>query len=188
MIGVSGPSGGGKTTFADLLVGLLAPQSGAISVGSRRMDPGTLAGWRKHLSYVSQDPFLFHDTVRRNLSWGSPSASDDEMWQALALAGAEQLVRRMEHGLETVVGDRGMLVSGGERQRIALAAALLRRPRLLVLDEATSAIDLAGEAQIMERLLRMVPCPTIVMIAHRPESLARCARTFLFRAGRLQRA
>jgi ATP-binding cassette subfamily C protein len=177
-VGVAGPSGAGKTTFADLLVGLLPPQSGLITAGGRALEGATLAAWRRGISYVSQDPFLFHDTVRRNLAWANAAASEADMWRALELVDAETLVRRMEGGLDCLVGDRGTLVSGGERQRIALARAVLRRPRLLVLDEATNAIDIATERAVLARLAALPDRPTIVMIAHRRESLALC-RTLL---------
>ena len=99
------------------------------------------------------------------------------------MAGAEEIVRNAAHGLETVVGERGSLLSGGERQRLCLARAMLRRPHLLVLDEATSAIDIEGEHALLKRLLRTTPRPTIVMIAHRLESLRHCQRVFLFEQG-----
>jgi ATP-binding cassette subfamily C protein len=184
-VGVTGPSGAGKTTFADLLAGLIAPQTGRITVGEAPLEGATLAGWRRGLSYVSQDPFLFHDTVLRNLAWGSPGAGESEMWSALALTGADAVVRRMEHGLDTVVGERGALVSGGERQRIALARALLRRPKVLILDEAASAIDVEGEAALLERLSALSPRPTIIMIAHRAESLALCQRVLRLEGGHI---
>jgi len=182
-IGVHGPSGAGKTTFADLLVGLFPPQEGRILVAGKTLDDLTMAAWRGRVAYVLQDPFLFHDTIRRNLAWASPSAGEAEMWDALALAGADGIVRRMEGGIDSIVGERGTLVSGGERQRIALARAILRKPRLLVLDEATSAIDVPGEREILDRLLRIEPRPTIIMIAHRAESLERCGRLLLIENG-----
>jgi ATP-binding cassette subfamily C protein len=184
-VGVAGPSGAGKTTFVDLLVGLVPPQQGRITVGGRALEGATLSAWREGIAYVSQDPFLFHDTVRRNLAWANPQATEADMWRFLALVEADALVRRMDHGLDTVVGERGALVSGGERQRIALARALLRRPRLLVLDEATNAIDIPAEQALVERLNALEPRPTIVMIAHRSESLALCRSVIRLEAGRL---
>ena len=182
--GISGSSGAGKTTFADLLVGLVRPQHGEIRIGGRVLDDTVVDAWRSGLSYVSQDSFLFHDSLRRNLAWARPDAGEAEMWAALALAGADTLVRRMEKGLDTVVGERGSFVSGGERQRIAVARAMMRKPSLLVLDEATSAIDVAGEREIIDRLLAVTPRPTIVMIAHRAESLQRCDAVAVFERGR----
>lgn len=187
-IGIIGPSGAGKTTFADLLVGLYPPQAGQISVAGRPLEGGTLSSWRQSISYVSQDPFLFHDTVRRNLLWTRPNASEDDLWHVLRTAGAEELVRGMPAGLDTLVGERGTLISGGERQRIALARALLRRPGLLLLDEATNAIDVAGERAILTHLLGTPERPTIVMIAHREASLSLCERLIEFRDGRIVNA
>ena len=185
VLGFAGISGAGKTTFADLLVGLLRPQSGRITVGGRLLDETVLPGWRNTLSYISQDPFLFHDTVRRNLLWARPRASESEMWDALALAGADSIVRAMDGGLDAVVGERGTLVSGGERQRIALARAILRKPTLLVMDEATNAIDVDAERVVVQRVLALRPRPTIVMIAHRAEALALCDRVVRISGGRL---
>jgi ATP-binding cassette, subfamily C, bacterial len=183
IVGITGPSGAGKTTFADLLVGLYPPQQGWISIASIVLDSAVLPEWRDRISYVSQDPFLFHDTIRRNLIWANPQSSEDEIWHALSLAGADGLIRGMELGLDTVVGERGALVSGGERQRIALARAILRKPQLLVLDEATGAIDVAGERKILESLRQLRPRPTIVIVAHRAESLELCERLFWFEDG-----
>ena len=186
VLGIGGPSGAGKTTLADLLAGLFPPQSGTIRIGGKPLDNSVLMQWRASIGYVSQDPFLFHDTIRRNVAWGAPESSESEIWGALSVVGADVFVRRLENGLDTVVGERGTLVSGGERQRIALARAILRKPRLLVLDEATSAIDVASERTIMANLLALTPRPTIVMIAHRSESLSCCERTIWLEDGRLR--
>ena len=185
-IGIAGPSGAGKTTFADLLVGLYPPQKGRIAVGGVALDASTIDSWRAGIAYVSQDPFLFHDTVRRNLAWADSKATEEEMWRALALTRVDDVVRRMDQGLDTVVGERGVLMSGGERQRIALARAVLRRPKLLVLDEATNAIDIVMENNILPRLRSLPGRPTIIMIAHRTESLGHCDRLLAMEAGRLK--
>lgn len=179
-LGITGPSGVGKTTFADLLVGLHVPQTGCITVGGRKLEGAALAAWRDTLSYVSQDQFVFHDTVRRNLAWVGPDVDEQALWEALALTGADEVVRRMDNGLDTVLGERGALISGGERQRIALARALLRRPRLLILDEATAAIDADGEFAIFSRIRAMRQRPTVITIAHRTENLSVCDRVLRF--------
>lgn len=183
--GITGPSGAGKTTFADLLVGLYPPQSGEILVGGVALRGSAVMAWRNSVSYVAQDPYLFHDTIRQNLLWAKPETDEAALWEVLRIAGAEELVRNATHGLDTVVGERGGLLSGGERQRLCLARAMLRRPHLLVLDEATSAIDIEGENALIKRLLRATPRPTIVMIAHRWESLCHCQRVLVFEGGRL---
>jgi ATP-binding cassette, subfamily C, bacterial len=185
IVGITGPSGAGKTTFADLLVGLYAPQSGELLVGGVALCGPLAAAWRNVVSYVPQDPFLFHDTIRRNLLWANPKADEASLWDALRVAGAEEIVRSARHGLDTVVGERGGLLSGGERQRLCCARAMLRRPRLLVLDEATSAIDVEGEHVFLKRLLGTAPRPTIIIIAHRIESLSYCERVLVFEGGRV---
>ncbi|TMJ15710.1 MAG: ABC transporter ATP-binding protein [Alphaproteobacteria bacterium] len=185
ILGLTGPSGAGKTTFADLLVGLYAPQQGRVTVGGAPLEGPLLAAWRSAISYVSQDPFLFHDSIRGNLLWARPEADEAALWEALTLAGADGIVRRLPAGLEAVVGERGTLLSGGERQRIALARALVRRPRLLLLDEATNAIDIAGEEALLDRIRALPERPTVVMIAHRDSSLAFCDRIVSFENGRL---
>jgi len=187
-VGVTGPSGAGKTTLADLLVGLFPPQAGEITVGGVALWGGAAAAWRNRVSYVAQDPFLFHDTIRHNLLWVQPEASEHDLWQALELAGVDDLVRQLSQGLDTVVGERGTLVSGGERQRLAIARALLRHPRLLILDEATNAIDIAGEHVLLQRLIAQQPRPTIVMIAHRVESMRLCERILTLDKGHFAEA
>ncbi|MEO8113935.1 MAG: ATP-binding cassette domain-containing protein [Phenylobacterium sp.] len=185
MIGLTGPSGAGKSTLADLLVGLMAPQAGEIRIGGTRLDGSVARAWRERTAYVAQDPYLFHDTVRANLAWSRPDAPEATLWAALEAAGAAGLVRRLENGLDTLVGERGVLLSGGERQRLALARGVLRGGRLLVLDEATSAIDVTGEREILQRLRALSPAPTILIIAHRAESLALCDRVLTLDGGRL---
>jgi len=176
MVGLSGPSGTGKTSFVDLLTGLIEPQTGRIMIGDEPLGPATLSRWRRRLAYVAQDSYLINDSIRRNLTWGSDTRSEAEMWRALEQAGAAGLVAAMPDGLDTTVDERGARLSGGERQRIALARAILRNPALLILDEATNAIDAATEQTVIANVRRALPATTILIIAHRDETLATCDR------------
>jgi len=164
---IVGPSGAGKSTVADLLIGLLTPSSGQVFVDGVPLTADRLAGWRRQISYVPQDTFLFHDTIRANLTWVRPEASDAELWEALRAAAAEDFVAGLPQQLDTVVGERGILVSGGERQRLSLARALVRHPRVLVLDEATSSLDSENELRIQRAIEGLHRQMTIVVITHR---------------------
>ncbi len=166
-----GPSGAGKTTIADLAIGLLVPTSGRVLVDGEPLTGGLRARWREAVAMVPQDVFLFHDTIRANLLWARSSATSGDLWQALTLASADTFVSRLPDGLDTVVGDRGERLSGGERQRVALARALLREPALLVLDEATSSLDAGNETEILDALARLRGRLTILVIAHRRSAL-----------------
>ena len=162
-----GPSGAGKSTLADVVMLLLPPQRGMLYVDDEPIAESDRDGWRAAIGYVPQDTHLFHDSVRENVRWIAPDASDDDVLDALRLAGAADLLARLPKGLDTVIGDRGTLLSGGERQRLALARALLVRPRLLVLDEATSALDPESERAIRQTIAALTPTVTVLTITHR---------------------
>jgi ATP-binding cassette subfamily C protein len=162
-----GPSGAGKTTVADLIIGLVKPQKGQILVDGNPLKARQMRGWREQIGYVAQDPFLFHDTLRANLLWAHPDATEKEIWGALKLAAAAGFVSELPKGLDTVVGDRGVRLSGGERQRLALARALLRKPSLLILDEATSNLDSENEKHILRAIAALHGSTTILIISHR---------------------
>lgn len=164
---IAGPSGAGKTTVADMLLGLIKPSTGSVLIDGIPLDDSHLGDWRASIGYVAQDTFLFNDTVRANLLWASPDATESEMNRALEGAAASDFVARLPSGLDTIVGERGVRLSGGERQRLSLARALLRNPRLLVLDEPTSALDSENEAKIYRAIRELHGSLTIVIITHR---------------------
>ena len=182
---IVGPSGSGKSTLADLLIGLLRPDSGSIAVDGRALEPTWLQAWRSSIGYVPQDAFVFHASIRNNLRATSPTASDAELWQALDDASARGFVERLPLGLDTVLGDRGVRISGGERQRIALARAMLRRPAMLVLDEATSNLDVDNERRVQAAVESLRGRLTIVMIAHRLATVRSADRIHVLDAGRV---
>lgn len=164
---IMGESGSGKSTTADLLAGLMMPDAGKITIDTTELTTENIRAWRQQVAYVPQDVFLFHDTLRANMLWVMPEASDNELWQALDMAAARHFVEQLPQGLDTIIGERGIRLSGGERQRIALARALLRKPLLLILDEATSALDHENEQKIRDSLNQLHGSMTIVLIAHR---------------------
>jgi ATP-binding cassette, subfamily C, bacterial len=181
---ITGVSGSGKSTLADLLMGLLSPVAGHVLVDDARLQPESAAAWRSQVAYVAQDPVLFDDTIRENLLWAVPDASEAQMRAALADAAAD-FVWALPAGLETPIGDRGARLSGGERQRIALARALLRAPSVLVLDEATSALDAEHELRIQQAIERLHGRITIVLITHRLATVRHADVIHVIEAGRL---
>ncbi|MGV8124725.1 MAG: ABC transporter ATP-binding protein [Candidatus Xenobiia bacterium LiM19] len=180
---VTGLSGSGKSTFVDILLGLLEPSSGEVAVDGDELQPSTAHRWRSAVGFVPQDTFLFNGTVRENLQWSRPSATDGELWEALKLAAADDFIRALPQGLDTGCGDRGTRFSGGERQRIALARALLRSPSLLVLDEATSSLDTENEKRIIDAIKSLYGKMTIVMVAHRLSTIREADEIVLFENG-----
>ena len=171
IVALLGPSGSGKTTLLDLITGLMPPARGTIIGQGHVLRADTdWEVWRRSLAYLPQDPFLFDTTIRENLQWCAPEATDAEMMMALEMAGAQELLARSPQGLDTRVGERGQAFSGGERQRICLARGLIRRHALLILDEATSAIDEDGGAEIFERLRQWPDRPAILLVSHRAET------------------
>jgi ATP-binding cassette, subfamily C, bacterial len=179
---LAGPSGAGKSTVADLVMGLCAPDAGRITVDGAALTPGAARAWRERIGYVGGETTLFHGTVRDNLRWAAPAASEAEMWEALGRAAAE-FVRALPNGLDTAVGDRGATLSQGERQRIALARALLRRPALLILDEATNSLDYETEARVIGAIEALRGAITVLMIAHRRTSIRRADFIYLIADG-----
>lgn len=185
VVALVGVSGGGKTTAADLVMGLLSPQSGRVLVDGIELTPDRFTAWRDQIGYVPQETFLFHDTVRNNLRWAAPHSTDRDLAVALSAAAAEDFVQRLPLGLDTMVGDRGVLLSGGERQRLALARALLRKPRLLILDEATSSLDSQNERVIQDATELLRGQIAMLLIAHRLSSVRQADMIYVLEAGRV---
>jgi ABC-type multidrug transport system fused ATPase/permease subunit len=170
-LAVVGPTGSGKSTLAGLLVRLIDPADGAVlldGVDLRRLREGEVSG---QAAFVPQSTFLFDDTVRDNVTLGGPY-DDADVWTALRVAAADDFVAALPEGLDTRIGERGASLSGGQRQRLALARAIVRRPRLLVLDDATSAVDPSVEARILDALRSSDEPATVVVIAYRQATIA----------------
>ncbi|RBY88371.1 ABC transporter ATP-binding protein [Blastococcus sp. TF02A-26] len=183
-VAVVGPTGSGKSTLAGLLVRLVDPADGTVlldGIDLRRLREGELSG---QAAFVAQGTFLFDDTVRGNVTLGG-DFSDDEVRAALRTAAADDFVDRLPEGLDTRVGERGASLSGGQRQRIALARAVIRRPRLLVMDDATSAVDPSVEARILDALRDTDPPATVVVVAYRQATIALADEVVWLEGGRV---
>ncbi|MGD0029921.1 ABC transporter ATP-binding protein [Paenibacillus illinoisensis] len=185
MTAIVGKSGAGKSTLIDLIMGLVRPESGQILIDGVPLSEEQLLAWRSSIGYVSQDPFLFHTSIRENLRLVDPNASEEQMWQALQFSSSAAFVRKLPHGLDTMIGDRGIRLSGGERQRLVLARAMLRNPSVLILDEATSALDSENEQHIHEALERLKGHVTIIVIAHRLSTIRTADRVIVLEEGRV---
>lgn len=182
---LTGHSGSGKSTTADLVLGLLRPDSGQVLVDGEPLAPSDYRWWRRHVAYVPQETVLVPGTLRDNLVWSvRGTVGDEDCWQALDRAAAG-FARELPQGLDTILGDRGVRLSGGERQRVAIARALLRDPALLVLDEATSSLDDATEAQVLELLASLTPAMTVLVIAHRASTIQLADHVVRLDAGRV---
>jgi ABC-type multidrug transport system fused ATPase/permease subunit len=187
---IVGPSGSGKSTLLRLLLRLAEPESGTILVGGNDLARLDGDAWREHVAVVSQDTFLFHDTIRENVCLARPVATDEQIEAAIRASGLGGLVDRLPEGLATVVGERGMRLSGGERQRVSLARALLRDPPLLILDEATAALDPLTEDAVWHTLCarRDRGRGTTLVVTHRIGTAMRADHAIVLEAGRAVQA
>ncbi|KAE8764908.1 ATP-binding cassette domain-containing protein [Georgenia thermotolerans] len=185
MVALVGPSGAGKTTLSTMIARLYDPTSGAVRVGGLDLRHVRQASLHKAVGVVTQDAHLFHDTVRANLLYARPEASEEELYAALRAAHVEPLVQRLPDGLDTVVGDRGHRLSGGEKQRVAIARLLLRSPRVVVLDEATAHLDSESEAAVQLALDSAMVGRTSIVIAHRLSTVRKADSIAVIDAGRV---
>ena len=182
---IIGPSGTGKTTLIDLLTGLMEPEAGEIRVDGVPLRSLDLRRWRRQIGYVPQEMLLLHDSIRVNVTFGDPDISDAEVERALRDADAWEFVCALPEGIGSSVGERGTLLSGGQRQRIAIARALVHRPRLLLLDEATAALDAESETAVWDAVARLRGRTTVVAISHQPALSKIADRIYRIEDGRV---
>jgi subfamily B ATP-binding cassette protein MsbA len=184
-VALVGPSGGGKSTTLNLVPRFYDPTEGTISIDGQDIRNVTVDSLRKASSLVTQDPFLFDDTVRANIAYGRPDASDDEIMDAARNAAAHDFIMALPNGYDTSVGEAGFRLSGGQRQRIAIARAMLKNAPILLLDEATSALDTASELQVQNALTTLMEGRTTLVIAHRLSTIKHANRIYVIEAGRV---
>jgi ATP-binding cassette subfamily B protein len=184
-VAIVGPSGAGKSTLAYLLARFFDPASGSVRIDGHDLRELTQASLHGAIGYVTQDPFLFHTTIRENLRYARPEATDEELVEACRKAALHEAIVALPEGYDTVVGERGYRMSGGEKQRLALARVILKAPRILVLDEATSSLDSRSEAIVQEALAGVMAGRTTLAIAHRLSTIVEADRILVIEQGRL---
>lgn len=178
-----GRSGAGKTTIADLMLGLLSPSEGQILIDGVPLTEDNLSGWRHGLGYIPQEPLILNASVQENLERFHPGATQEQMIDALKKAHAWEVVEKLPSGLDTVLGDGGIRLSGGERQRLVLARVLMGNPRLIIMDEATSAMDYESEAAVRSAIAQLKGQTTVVIIAHRLATVRTAERVLVLQDG-----
>jgi ATP-binding cassette subfamily B protein len=184
-VGIVGLSGAGKTTLANLLLRFFDPQKGVVLLNGIDIREFTQESLRSHISHISQDTSLFHDTVGANIAYAAPSASADQIREAAHLAYADEFISALPKRYQSIVGDRGIKLSGGQRQRISVARAILADRPIFLLDEATSALDSDSEAKIQKGLQSLMKQKTVIAIAHRLSTLANMDRIIYLEKGRI---
>ncbi len=183
-IALIGESGSGKTTLVDVILGLLTPSQGEILVDGENI-LNNLANWQRQIGYIPQSIYLCDDTIRGNIAFGLPidQINEEQAWKSLKAAQLEELVRNLPDQLDTLVGERGIRLSGGQRQRIGIARALYHDPEILIMDEATAALDNNTEREFMEALESTARGKTMIMIAHRLSTVKNCDRLYFIKNG-----
>jgi len=186
-IAIAGATGAGKSTIIDIILGLIPPSSGKITVDGVDIS-NKVSAWRKKIGYVPQDIYLTDDTLRRNIAFGIPDEeiSENKVIEALRLAQLGNFVPSLPKGLDTVIGERGVTLSGGEKQRVAVARALYLNPEILIFDEATSALDSRTEQELADAIRSLRGHTTIILVAHRIQTIKNCDRIIFIRNGRIE--
>ncbi|MCL4154638.1 UNVERIFIED_CONTAM: hypothetical protein GTU68_000466 [Idotea baltica] len=185
VVALVGSSGSGKSTIAGLAATFLNPQSGKITIDGKDLSKVNLNSYRKNLGVVLQDEFLFEGTIRENIMFPRPNATETEVQKAVKAAYVDEFTDRFEKGLETLIGERGVKLSGGQRQRIAIARAVLANPKILILDEATSNLDTESEALIQKSLAELTKGRTTFVIAHRLSTIRKADQILVIENGRI---
>jgi ATP-binding cassette subfamily B protein len=184
-VGIVGFSGAGKSTFINLILRFFQLNSGKISIDGQEIATATLESLRKQIALIPQDPILFHRTLRENIAYGLPDATEEQIIEAAKLAHCDEFIQRIPNGYDAKVGERGTKLSGGEKQRIAIARAMLLNAPILILDEATSALDSVTEKYIQESLHKLMKNRTTLVIAHRLSTLSQMDRILVFDKGQI---
>lgn len=185
MVGFIGPSGAGKTTIVDLALRLFEPKGGQILIDGHDIKDIDLRSWRENIGYVSQDIFLINDTIGNNIRFYNSLLKDEEIIEAAKKANIYDFIKNLKDGFNTTIGDRGIMLSAGQRQRIIIARVLTRKPQLLILDEATSALDNESEVQIQKVIDNLKGKMTVLIIAHRLSTIANAHRLFALDGGKI---
>jgi subfamily B ATP-binding cassette protein MsbA len=185
VVAIVGPSGAGKSTLLDLLPRFYDPQGGKITIDGTDIRDFTLKSLRNLMGIVTQETYLFNDTIRANIAYGLNDLGLEEIEEASRMANAHDFISQFEHGYDTIVGNRGVRLSGGQRQRIAIARALLKNPRILIFDEATSALDTESEALVQEAIDRLMTNRTVLVIAHRLSTIKNADRILVLENGEI---
>jgi ATP-binding cassette subfamily B protein len=185
MIALVGPSGAGKTTISQLIPRIYDVRSGSVLVGDHDVRAVTQQSLRDRIGVVSQEAHMFHDTIRENLLYAKPDATDDELWSVIGAAQIRELVTALPDGLDTLVGDRGYRLSGGEKARLAIARLLLKAPKIVILDEATAHLDSESEAAVQEALAQALAGRTSIVIAHRLSTILNADKVIVLDGGQI---
>jgi len=184
-IAIVGYSGAGKSTLTDLVLGFWNNFTGSITIDGTDLKDYSLRNLRSHIGVVSQDIILFDDTVRNNILFGKPTATNEEIIEAAKAAYAHEFVMNMPNGYDTSIGERGIKLSGGQKQRISLARAIIKNPKILILDEATSSLDTDSETKIQKALEGIMPGRTTIIIAHRLSTIQKADRIVVMDKGKI---